>query len=49
MTHQGVLASQEKSKHLLVYPQLRFWFIWFLAPTKFNLSYWNESKGYKKN
>ena len=50
IANEVVLASQEKSKYLLVYPQLSFGLYGykFLGPTKFNLTYWNELKYGKK-
>ena len=50
IANEVVLASQEKSKYLLVYPQLSFelYSYKFLGPTKFNLTYRNELKYYGK-
>ena len=50
IAHEVVLESQEKSKYLLVCPQLSFGLYGykFLCPTKFNLTYRNELKYYVK-
>ena len=47
MLHEAVLASPEKSKYFIGLSPTQFWGLYdFLGPAKFNLTYWNESKGY---
>ena len=49
MPHEAVLASPGKSKYFISLSPTQFWALYdFLGPAKFNLTYWNESKGYGK-
>ena len=49
MAHEVVLGSPEKSKYFIGSSPAQFWTLYdFLGPAKFNLTYWNESKGYGK-
>ena len=49
MVHEVILASPEKSKYFIGLSSAQFWTLYdFLGPAKFELTYWNESKGYGK-
>ena len=49
MAHEVVLASPEKNKYFIGLSTAHFWDLYyFLGPTKFNLTYSNELKGYGK-
>ena len=49
MAHEVVLASPEKIKYFNALSPTPFWVLYnFLGPAKFNLIYWNKSKGYGK-
>ena len=49
MAHEVVLASPEKNKYFIGLSTAHFWDLYyFLGPTKFNLTYSDELKGYGK-
>ena len=49
MAHEVILESPEKSKYFIGLSPAQFWALYdFLDPPKFNLTYWNESKGHGK-